>query len=158
MGATTMAAVDPKPIYLGEVRKFIAGEAIVAGSLVSFAAAGASDTVHPSTNALGSFAGVALHSQATTGAYVAVAGNGTELMVTLEATDTAIEAGDWLTVSTVAGTATGPRDGAIWAHNAEGAGLFPIGVATKASVAGAGTVGATVYCSLNITPPWTASS
>lgn len=157
MGATTMAAVDPKPKYLGVVRKFLAGEAIFAGSLVSFAATGVSDTVHPSTSSLGSFAGVALNSATAAGEYVAVAGNGCEVMVTLEATDTAITAGHFLSVSTVAGTAT-LADGAVWAHNAEGAGLFPIGVATTTSVNGAGTVGATVYCELNITPPWTASS
>jgi hypothetical protein len=157
MGATTVAAFDTKPRYLGEIRTFKAGEAIVAGSLVSFAASGVSDTVHPSTSSLGSVAGIALHSQATTGDYVAVAGNNSELLVMLEATDTAPEAGDWLTVSTVAGAAA-IADMAVWAHNAEGAGLFPIGQAQEAATAGSGTTGATVYVLLNMTPPWTLQS
>lgn len=156
MGATTPEAFDPKPRYLGEVRKFIAGEAILAGQVCAFAASGVTDTVHPATSSLGSPVGVALHSAAS-GAYVAVAGNGSEVKVMGDATDTAVTAGDFVSVGTVAGC-TLVADTATWAHEAEGAGLFVIGQCVEASTAGSGTTGSTCYVYLNMVPPWTKSS
>jgi hypothetical protein len=100
---------------------------------------------------------VALYSQATTGGYVAIAGNGSELMIELSADDGTADAGDWVGVSTVAGMAI-VQDGAIAAHNSEGAGLFPVGQCLEDIAAGASTVGGKGYIRVQMTPIWTASS
>lgn len=157
MTATTPVAFDPKPRKLGEVRSFKAASAILAGQIVAFAASGVSDTVAPATSSLSSPVGVALYSQATTGGYVAVAGNDSELMVMLSADDGTADAGDWVGVSTVAGTAI-VQDGAIAAHTGEGAGLYPVGQCLEDIAAGSATVGGKGYIRVQMTPIWTAAS
>ena len=157
MAATVMVGHDPAPRKLGDVDTYIAASAILKGQIVAFAASGVSRTVAPATSSLGSPVGVAAHDQPTAGEPVTVYGNGCEVKVELSADDGTADAGDWLGVSTVAGAAI-VQDGAIAAHNSEGAGLFPIGQAQEDIAAGAATVGGKGYVKLNMTPIWTAAS
>lgn len=157
MGNTTPAAFDPAPRRLEEVRSFKAASAILAGQIVSFAASGVSDTVAPATSSLGSPVGIALYSQATTGGYVAVAGNGSELKIMLSTDNGTADAGDWVGVSTIAGCAVG-QDGAIATHETEGAGLFPVGQCLEDIAAGSSNVGGTGYIRVKMSPIWTASA
>lgn len=156
MTATTPVGFDPAPRALGTVSTYIAASTILAGQIVAFAANGVSRTVHPATSSLGSPVGVAAHG-ASAGEPVTVYGDGCEVKVELSADDGTADAGDWLGVSTVAGTAI-VQDGAIAAHASEGAGLFPIGQAQEDIAAGAATVGGKGYVKLNMTPIWTAVS
>jgi hypothetical protein len=156
MGNTTPAAIDPLPRRIENVRTFKAASTIYAGQIVAFADSGVSDTVAPATSSLGSPAGVALYS-ASTGAYVAVAGSGSELKVMLSTDNGTADAGDWLGVSTIAGCAV-VQDGAIAAHNSEATGLFPVGQALEDIAAGASNVGGKGYIRINLSPIWTASS
>lgn len=159
MTATTLAAIDPAPLHLGLVMTFKAGAAILAGSLVSYADSGVSDTVHPSTTATAAFVGVALTSQATTGGPVTVAMDGSVVKVIMAADDSAVDAGHWLMVGAVAGTCI-EFDPAIGAHAAtvDAQGTAPIGKAIKDSVVGGTTVGSTVYMLVAPSPLFTASS
>lgn len=103
MADTTPAAFDPKPKQLGPVRTFIAGAAILAGQLVGVNNTGVTDTVHPTADgSIDNCVGVALHSQASTGGYVAVAGNGTWCKL-CSGDANALEAGDPIMLDGVAG-------------------------------------------------------
>lgn len=103
MADTTPAAFDPKPKHLANVRTYIAGAAILAGQLVSFHGTGVDNTVHPTVDGTTvGCVGVALHSQATTGGYVSVAGSGSVLKV-CEGAGSAIDAGDSVMYDSVAG-------------------------------------------------------
>lgn len=154
MGNTTPAAFDPAPRKLGQVKTYKAASAILAGQIVAFAASGVSETVAPATSSLGSPVGVALYSQATTGGYVAVAGDGSELKVMLSTDDGTVDAGHWVTVSTIAGMAI-VMDPALQSSAAEAAGLFPIGQAVEDIAAGAANVGGKGYVKINRSPIWT---
>ena len=156
MTATTPVGFDPKPRRIGVTGTYTAGSVILAGQIVAFATSGVSRTVAPATSSLGSPVGVAAYGAAAGESFL-VYGNGCEVKVELSADDGTADAGDWLGVSTVAGTAI-VQDGAIAAHNSEGAGLFPIGQCQEDIAAGASTVGGKGYCLLNMTPIWTASS
>ena len=103
MADTTPAAFDPKPTYLGPVRTYKAGAAILAGQLVGIHGTGVDWTVHPTVDGtVDNCVGVALHSQATTGAYVAVAGNGT-ICKLCSGDANAIDAGDPIMLDGAAG-------------------------------------------------------
>ena len=103
MADTTPAAFDPKPKHLANVRTYIAGAAILAGQLVGIHGTGVDYTVHPTVDgSIDNCVGVALHSQATTGGYVAVAGNGSVLKV-CSGDANAIDAGDYVMLDSVAG-------------------------------------------------------
>lgn len=118
MGATTFAAFDPKPRQLGTVLDMIAASAILEGHLVAFAASGTSWTVAPATSSLGAPVGIALHSQATTGGHVSVAAFGSVVLM-MNGTDGAIDAGTTLCVSATAGmvdATTAPYGGADCYH------------------------------------------
>lgn len=155
MGNTTPAAFDPAPRRLGVVKSYVAASAILAGQICSFAASGASETVAPSTSSLGSPVGVALYSQGTTGGYVAIAGDGSEVKVMLSTDNGTADTGDWIGVSTIAGMAI-VQDGAIAGDGTEAAGLFPIGQCLEDIAAGASNVGGKGYVRLNLQPIWTA--
>jgi hypothetical protein len=126
------------------------------GQIVGAAATGVTRSVVPSTNATGTPAGIALNSAAA-GEYVAVAGNGSELMVMLSVVAAANDAGDYVGTSTVAGCAL-LLEGTVRAHDSEPAGYFPIGQCQEDGVAGSGTTGSTAYIIVNISPLWTAAS
>ena len=103
MGDTTPAAFDPMPKHLANVKTYKAGAAILAGQLVSFHGTGVDQTVHPTVDGTTTgCVGVALHSQASTGGYVAVAGNGTVCKL-CEGAGSAIDAGDGIMYDSVAG-------------------------------------------------------
>ena len=159
MGATTPEAFDPNPEHLGLVKTFKAGSAILSGQVVGFADSGASDTVIPAdSDTTGIGIGVALNSQATTGGEVAVAMVGSVLTVMCAATDTSIDAGHWVTTSSVAGTVL-EFDPAIGGHAAAlSTGAFPIGYSLTDSVVGSGTTGSTVKIVVQPVPTFTASS
>lgn len=112
MGDTTPAAFDPAPKHLENVRTYKAGAAILAGQLVGIHGTGVDFTVHPTVDGtIDNCVGVALHSQATTGGYVAVAGNGSVLKV-CEGAGSNIDAGDNLMLGSVAGCAVTASDSA----------------------------------------------
>jgi hypothetical protein len=105
MAGTTPAAFDPKPKYLSQTIDCIAASAILAGQVVAFNGTGVAWTVEPSDGVTtAAVVGVALHSQATVGGHVAVAGPGSILKV-CEGDGANIDAGD--TVVTSVSTATG---------------------------------------------------
>jgi hypothetical protein len=155
MTNTTPVAFDPAPRKLGSVKTYLAASAILAGQIVSYAASGDDDTVAPSTSSLGSPVGVALYSQATTGGVVAVAGDGSELKIMLSTDAEVADAGDWISVSTIAGCGIA-FDAARASNTGEAAGLFPIGVALEDIAAGAAAVGGKGYVKINRQPIWTA--
>jgi len=150
MTATTPAAYDPKPERLGEVQSYKAGAAILSGQVVAFAATGVDNTVHPAIETTGSLVGVALAS-ASTGDMVPVAGNGSILTVYSAADNTTIDAGDWVSNSTVAGTVI-VLVGDIATHETEGAGYFPLGRALADFASSKGEI------EINMGPIWTAAS
>lgn len=159
MGATTPVAFDPKPRFLGEVITATATSEVLSGQIVGYADAGASREVVPHTSSLGTPIGVALHTAAA-GAPVAIAGNGSEIKVMLDATDSAATHGDWIGSGTVAGCGV-IFNADLAAHDTDGevsVGISPIGVAVEDVTAGSGTAGGTVYILVNITPIWTAAS
>lgn len=156
MGATTPVAFDPKPERLGDVQTYKAGAAILRGQVVAFAATGVDFTVHPAIETTASLAGVAL-ANASTGDMLPVAGNGSILTVMCAATDTTVDAGDWVSNSTVAGTVI-VLVGDVATHETEAAGYFPLGRALADVTAGSGTTGGTVEIEINMGPIWTASS
>ena len=155
MGNTTPVAFDPAPLALGTVKSYLAASAILAGQIVSFAAAGATETVAPSTSSLGSPVGVALYSQATPGGVVAVAGDGSVVKVMLSTDNGTVDAGHWVSVSTIAGCAV-LFDPARANNAGEAAGLFPIGKAIDDITTGAANVGGKGYIIINRAPIWTA--
>jgi hypothetical protein len=162
MTATTLVAFDPtdgEGVRLGPTRTFKATAAILRGSLVAFDASGEDDYVSPAGTTLGAFVGVALNSQATVGGEVTVAMDGSILYVMMAADDSAIDAGHWLMVGSVAGTAI-EYDPAIGAHAAtqDTQSTAPIGKAMRNSVAGAATVGSKVLMMIQTSPQQTASS
>jgi hypothetical protein len=155
MGNTTPVAFDPAPRKLGTVKSYLAASAILAGQLVSFAASGVTETVAPSTSSLGSCVGVALYSQGTTGGVVAVAGDGSEVKMMLSTDNGTVDAGHWVSVSTIAGCAV-VFDPARASNAGEAAGLFPVGQAMEDIAAGASNVGGKGYVKINLQPIWTA--
>jgi len=159
MTATTLVAFDPKPELLGPVRTYRATAAILRGSCVSFDATGVSGYVSPSATTLGTFAGVALTSQATVGGPVSVAGVGTVLTVMMAADDSAIDAGHWVMIGAVAGTVI-EYDPAIGTHAAtqDTQSTAPIGIALEDSVVGGSTVGSKVKIQILPQAQQTASS
>jgi len=152
MGATTAAAFDPKPKYLGEIVTCYATAAILAGQWVSFDATGETRYVSPGTTSLGSVVGVALHSQATVGGPVAVAGNGSVVLSYVDQDDGTAGAGDYMAISTVAGFVK-VMDAAVAAHESEAAGIFPCGQMLEALAATE-----TKYVRVLTGPIWTAQS
>jgi len=159
MGATTPVAFDPKPRHLGEVITLTATSEVLSGQIVGYADAGVDRQVVPHTSSLGTPIGVALHTAAA-GASLAIAGNGSEVKVMLDATDSPATHGDWIGSGAVAGCGL-IFDAAIAAHDTDGevsTGIFPIGVALESVTAGSGTAGGTVYILVNITPIWTAAT
>jgi len=150
MTATTPAAFDPNPERLGDVQTYLAGAAILCGQVVAFAATGVDNTVHPAIHTTSSLVGVALNSAAT-GERVAVAGNGSILTVYSAADNTTIDAGDWVSNSTVAGTVI-VLVGDIAAHESEAAGYYPLGRALADFASSKGEI------EINMGPIWTAAS
>lgn len=156
MTATVPVAFDPKPRRLQNVRTFVAGSAILRGQLVAAAATGVSKSVVPAIETTSAPEGFALNSAAS-GEYVAVAGNGSELLCMNATVTTALDAGDWVSNSTVAGM-TILLEGTVATQNSETAGYYPVGQCQTNSVAGTGTIGSTQYIIVNISTIWTASS
>lgn len=152
MGATTAAAFDPKPKYLGEVVTCKATAAILAGQWVSFDASGEDRYVSPGTTSLGSVVGVALHTQSTVGGAVAVASNGSVVLSYVDQDDGTADAGDYMAISAVAGFVK-VMDAAVAAHDSEGAGIFPCGQILE-DLAATEKKYVRVLCS----PIWTAQS
>lgn len=114
MGDTTPAAFDPKPIRLNNVGTFKAGGTILAGQVVAIHGTGVNFTVHPTVSGTTEApVGVALES-ASTGEYFPVAGNGSILKI-CEGNGSAIDAGEGIMVSSVAGcVTTGAATAAAW--------------------------------------------
>lgn len=150
MTATTPAAFDPKPERLGDVQTYTAGAAILSGQVVAFAATGVDNTVHPAIETTGSLVGVALATVAS-GERVPVAGNGSILTVMTAADSTTVDAGDWVSNSTVAGTVI-VLVGDIATHETEAAGYFPLGRAL------ADVASSKVEIEINMGPIWTAAA
>jgi hypothetical protein len=156
MAATVPVGFDPEPIHLGLTMTFTAGSAILSGQIVSFAATGVSRTVVPATSATGSPIGVAAHAIAS-GAQGTILMDGCVCKIELSADDGTADAGDWIGVSTVAGTGI-VRDPAIHAHDVVVGLGMAVGVALDDIAAGASTVGGKGYIKVQTAPPWTASS
>ena len=157
MGATTPVAFDPAPRFLGAILTFTATSEVLSGQIVGYADAGASREVVPHTASLGSPVGVALHTAAA-GAALAVAGNGSEVKVMLDATNSPATHGDWIGSGTVAGCGL-IYNADVQAHVEDVLiGIVPIGCAVEDVTAGSGTVGGTVYILVNIGPQWTAAA
>lgn len=160
MTATTFVAVDPKPERpTGPTRTFKSGAAILMGQVVAFADTGVSGTVHPATTSTGAVVGVALNSCTAAGQDVTVAMDGSIVTVTMEADDSAVDAGHWVMVGAVAGTVV-EYDPAIGSHAATQAAqsTAAIGKTLEDSVVGAATVGSKVKIIILTTPQHTASS
>ena len=152
MGATTPVAFDPNPENVGLSKTFKAGTAILRGQVVAYADAGSTATVIPALVSVGTPVGVALNTQATVGGEVAVAMEGYVLTVMCAATDTNIDAGHWVSPSTVAGTII-EFDNEIAANEiVSDTGIWPIGYTIEDTTAGSGTVGATVPIVISIQP------
>lgn len=160
--ATTPVAFDPAPENLGIVQSFITEAAILAGQVVCFADAATSRSVLPATSSLGPVIGVALHSQATTGAQVAVAMMGSVVKVMLSTVEGTLDAGHWVMISAVAGCVS-EWDPAVAAHDGYGTGVmdtgpFPIGFVLDDIAAGSGTAGGTGQCVITTGVLYTASA
>ncbi|GEM_PF-1280858 len=159
MTATTFVAFDPKPERpTGPTRTFKAGATILMDQVVAFADTGVSGTVHPATTSTGAVVGVALNS-ATSGQDVTVAMDGSIVTVTMEADDSAIDAGHWVMVGAVAGTVV-EYDPAIGAHAATQAAqsTAAIGKTLEDSTLGAATVGSKVKIIILTSPQHTLAS
>lgn len=156
MTAVVSLGFDPKPRRLGTVRTYTAGGTILRGQIVAIPATGADYTVEAATTSTGSPVGIALNSAAS-GELVTVAGNGSELKVELSDHAGTADAGDWLGLSSAAGTAL-VHPGDIEAHEGDLVGYFPIGQAQEDISAGSGTVGGKGYMRVNISPIWTLTS
>jgi hypothetical protein len=136
---------------------FKATSAILAGQIVSFAATGVSRSVVPATSSTGQPIGIAAHSQATAGEDITVLMDGCVCKVMLSADDGTADAGDWIGVSTVAGTGI-VRDPAILAHDVVVGLQLAVGYAIDDIAAGAATVGGTGYIVVKTSPPVAAAS
>lgn len=104
---------DPAPLYVQDTTDFIAGSAILAGQVVAFAGTGVAWTVQPSDGVTtANVVGVALHSQATVGGHVAVAGPGSVILVQNGDDTATLEAGDVVAadVTTALGCVTAVAD------------------------------------------------
>lgn len=134
MTATTFAAFDPEPTFLGTVIDcIVGGTAIQKGHVVSIAATGTSWTVVPAFTNTSAPLGVALYSSATAGNKVAVACFGSIVKMMNGSADNAIDAGDVVAPGGAAGmvvTGTAPNGGAD---------CWPIGIALENISAGANT-------------------
>jgi hypothetical protein len=120
MGNTAQAAFDPKPRQLGVVLNMIAGQAILAGDVVAFHGTGVDNTVWKHvTGTTVSPLGVALHSQATTGGKIAIAGPGSIVLVKNALDNANLDAGTQIMGS-------GTTSGLIIAY-ADGADAEPFG-------------------------------
>ena len=157
MTATTPVAFDPAPIHMGLTLTFLAESAILAGQIVGFAATGLSRKVVPATSSTGAPIGVAAHTQATAGQPVTVLMQGCVCKIMLSADDGTADAGDWIGVSTVAGTGV-VRDPAIQAHDTIVGLQNAIGLALDDIAAGAATVGGTGYILVQTSCPVCAAS
>jgi len=160
MTATTPVAFDPKPERpTAPTRTFKVASAVLRGQGVAFADSGDSNTVAPATQALGTFVGVALNSQATVGGEVTVALDGSILTVMLDTDNGTIDAGHWLMVGAVAGTFV-EYDPAIGGHAAtqDTQSTAPIGKALEDSVVGGSTVGSKVVILIQTSPQKVASA
>ena len=156
MTATTPVAFDPAPIHMGLTMTFKAGSAILAGQIVSFAATGDSRQVIPATSSTGAPIGVAAYSIAS-GAEGTILMQGCVCKIMLSADDGTADAGDWIGVSTVAGTGI-VRDPAIQAHDTIVGLQNAIGLALDDIAAGAATVGGTGYILVQTSCPVCAAS
>ena len=152
MAATTPVAFDPAPIHLGLTMTFKAGSAILSGQIVAFADSGDSRKVVPATSSVGAPIGVAAYSQATTGGDVTVLMQGCVCKVMLSADDGTADAGDWLGVSTVAGTAI-VRDSVLQAKGTILGLQNAIGLALDDIAVGGSTVGGTGYILVQTSAP-----
>ena len=151
MGNNTLIAFDPDPIHLGLVKTFKATSAILRGSVVSFATAGASRTVEPATTSTGMPIGVALNSQATVGGEVTVAMQGSVVKVLQQLDNTAMDAGHYVTSGATAGTVAA-LDPAVKAHAGKATeGAEVIGITLDDF---AGTAMAYGYILINPSPRW----
>lgn len=157
MAATVPVGFDPAPLHLGLVMTFVATSAIKAGMIVSYSATGVSREVVPATSSTGLPIGVALHAQATAGGYVTVAMQGSVVKIELSADDGTADAGDWIGVSTVAGTGI-VRDPAIQAHDTIVGLQNAVGYTIDDIAAGASTVGGKGYIVISISAPVSAAS
>lgn len=155
MANTTPVAFNPKPRKIGTVDTYTATTKVLMGQLVSINATGVSRAVDPSTTSNSACVGVAAHT-AEAGAAVAVYGEGCEVLVMLSTDNGTADAGDTLSVSTIAGCAI-PFDPAIVAHDVQ-VGFWPIGTLQEDIAAGAATVGGTGYVKLSFSPIWAASA
>jgi hypothetical protein len=156
MTATTPVTFDPDPIHLGLTMDFKAASAILAGQIVSFAATGVSRSVVPATSSTGAPIGVAAADIAS-GAYGTILMQGCVCKIMLSADDGTADAGDWIGVSTVAGTGI-VRDPAIQAHDTIVGLQNAIGLALDDIAAGAATVGGTGYILIQTSCPVCAAS
>jgi hypothetical protein len=156
MAATTPVGFDPDPQHLGLTLKLKAGEKILAGQIVAFEATGVSRQVVKATNATGQPIGIAAHEIAS-GAEGTILSIGCVCKVELSADDGTADAGDWIGVSTVAGTGI-VRDPAILAHDAVVGLQQAVGIALEDIAAGAATVGGKGYILIMLSPPVAAAS
>ena len=156
MAATTPVAFDPDPLHLGLTMTFIAESAILMGQVVGFAATGLSRKLVPATSSTGQVVGVAGNTAAA-GAPVTVYMDGCVVKVMLSADDGTADAGDWIGLSTVAGTCL-VRDPALQGHDTIVGLQNGIGYCIDDIAAGAATVGGTGYVVINIAPAVCAAS
>jgi hypothetical protein len=156
MAATTPVGFDPKPIHLGLTMKFTAATTVLAGQIVSFAATGVSRSCIPATSSTGAPIGVALSGIAA-GAEGTILMQGCVCKIELSADDGTADAGDWIGVSTVAGTGI-VRDPAIQAHDTIVGLQNAIGIALDDIAAGASTVGGKGYILIQTSCPVCAAS
>lgn len=115
MTATVPAAFDPKPKHLGVVFDCTAKSAILAGQLVAFNATGVDWDVEPADGCTTDMPiGVALHSQATVGGRVAIAGPGSVVKVCEGDGSDGLDAGNCImaSASTALGCVSTYTDGA----------------------------------------------
>jgi hypothetical protein len=156
MAATTPVGFDPAPIHLGLVMTFTAATKVLAGQIVSFAATGVSRSVIPATSSTGAPIGVAAHEIAA-GALGTILMQGCVCKIELSADDGTADAGDWIGVSTVAGTGI-VRDPAIQAHDTIVGLQNAVGIALDDIPAGAATVGGKGYILIQTSCPVCAAS
>lgn len=156
MAATVPVGFDPKPLHLGLTMTFTAGSAILAGQIVSFADTGVSRSVIPATNATGKPIGVAA-SDIASGSLGTILMEGCVCKIELSADDGTADAGDWIGVSTVAGTGI-VRDPAIQAHDTIVGLQNAVGYAIDDIAAGASTVGGKGYIVIHTSAPVCAAS
>ena len=156
MTATTPVGFDPDPIHLGLTMTFTAATAVLSGQIVSFAATGVSRSVIPATSSTGAPIGVAANGIAA-GATGTILMQGCVCKIELSADDGTADAGDWIGVSTVAGTGL-VRDPALQTHDTVVGLQNAIGLALDDIAAGAATVGGKGYILVQTSCPVCAAS